>query len=154
MIEANRAGIFIDNLLYETGFDHHHCNGNGSNDSVLRVLYFEPPNKGMVMFLLNRNVEEGEFINVIIKPDDAIVHSQKFLTHTSTIFSAKSHFVAALALEGDRAIVHDDFAKKSVVSIQSFLFLSIFVSILTNAIIISVVRIVQRILHREWRNTF
>lgn len=123
IIEANRAGIYVENLVFEPEIDHN-CEGNGSVGIVKRFLYFTPPKNGVVMFFINRHVIEKSYVNIVISPDHNLIHGNVYMRHTSTTFFAKSHYVIALTLDEDRAIVYDDTKKKSFVCICLFLMCS------------------------------
>lgn len=101
----------------------HNCDENGSIGYIKRVLYFLPPQNGIVLFSINRYVVENGFVDIVIDPEPDLIHANMYMRHTSTTFFAKSHHVIALTLDNDRAIVHDDLRQESVVSIFSSLYI-------------------------------
>lgn len=120
IIEANRAGIYIENLMFDPGVSHK-CDGS-IHGSIKRFMHFNIPANGIVMFFMNRHAVPNGFVDVTLRPDDYIVHGNMFLSHKSTTFFANSHYVVALPLDQDRVIVHNDLKEKSYVSNQCLFF--------------------------------
>lgn len=117
VIEANRAGIFIDNLIFPTGSLNDNSSHNCDVGSVKRFLNFKAPENGIVSFYIHRFAVPDRNIDIIIRPDSDLVHNDVYMRLTSTLFFAESHFAIALALDDDRAVVHNDLRKKSIVGV-------------------------------------
>lgn len=112
LIISNENGIFIDNLLDESGAGGHEC---GSR-YIKRFLNLTPKRYASVLFFLNRHIMEGKYIGQIIIPDDELLIEDFYLQVTSTVFAAQRHYASAISLENDAAVIYDDLKPQSTVS--------------------------------------
>lgn len=115
IIESNRAGIFVENLICEqvepTGIIPHKC---GSHH-VKRFVNVHAAKNGAAIFLLYRQMLGH--IGQMIYPDDEILLDDQYLQLTTTIFFANDHYAISLSTNEGGLVFYDDLKKDCTVCI-------------------------------------
>lgn len=112
IIESNRAGIFVDNLVSRTSIPSHNC----ERKFMKRYINLITPCHGVVLFNINRLIFQEQYLGHIICPNDNLVIGDKSLRLTSTTFFRDGHFTIALSADKNRLIIHDDLKDQCDVS--------------------------------------
>lgn len=112
IIESNRAGLFVDNLVSYTNIPSHDC----ERKFMKRQINLIPPCHGVVLFNINRLIFQDKYLGHIICPNDNLVIGDKSLRLTSTTFFRDGHFTIALTADKNRLIIHDDLKDQCQVS--------------------------------------
>lgn len=117
LVENNRAGIYIRNILfpiYHESLESHQC----GTEHIKRFIIIIPPQSGSILFMINRYALKPGYVNNIIFPDDQMIINNMALSLTSATFFANSHYVVALFVNEDFVVIHDDMKEQSLVSFK------------------------------------